>query len=159
VLIQAVCPRLVRWMMAKEYFDVKPLRFFFNAVGVILVDRNGRDASATRAAMRALEDGYVLGIFPEGKIETTSELLPFHQGIGLLALRSGAPVHPCYLTGTQRGREMVEAFLQPRKAAISFAPPVNLADIQPTRNGVQEATERIRSSVLKLKAVDAGPSL
>ncbi len=54
-------------MMAKEYFDFKPLRWLFDTVGVILVERSGRDMAATRAAMRALEQGYVLGVFPEGK--------------------------------------------------------------------------------------------
>jgi 1-acyl-sn-glycerol-3-phosphate acyltransferase len=152
VLIQAVCPRLIRWMMAKEYFEVRPLRFFFKAVGVILVDRGQRDMAATRAAMRALADGYVLGIFPEGRIETDGELLPFHPGTGLMALRSGAPVYPAYLTGNQRGREMLEAFWRPANASLSFGPPIDLTAVEATRQGVRVATERIRSSVASLKA-------
>jgi 1-acyl-sn-glycerol-3-phosphate acyltransferase len=156
VLIQAVCPRLIRWMMAREYIEVKPLRSIFNTMGVILVERKGRDAPAFRAAMRALDDGYILGIFPEGKIELTPELLPFHQGIGLFALRSGAPVHPCYLTGTQRGTEMVQAFIRPRKAKLAFGPPLDLSDVQPTRKGVLLATERIRSAVQELKNASDG---
>jgi len=70
LLIQSVSPRLIRWMMAKEYFDRKLLRWVFDAVGVILVERSGRDMAATRHAMRALEAGHVLGVFPEGRIET-----------------------------------------------------------------------------------------
>src|SRR4051812_46381153 len=55
VLIQSVCPRLITWMMAKEYFDVPGMGWFFKTIGVIPVQRSGRDLSATRAAMRALE--------------------------------------------------------------------------------------------------------
>ena len=72
--------------------------------------------------MRALDNGYILGIFPEGKSNSTPELLPFHQGIGLFALRSGVPVYPCYLTGTQRGTEMVQAFVRPQQGDVGLRP-------------------------------------
>ncbi len=151
-LIQSVCPRLIRWMMAKEYFEVKPLRWIFNSVGVILVERSGRDMAATRSAMRALENGYVLGVFPEGKIATTDELLSFQSGIGLLALKTGAPVYPAFLDGSQRGKALVEAFIWPNKAAISFGPPVDLSGIEATRKGIEEATRRIEAAVADLRA-------
>lgn len=151
LLIQSVCPRLIRWMMAKEYFDVKPMRWLFNTVGVILVERSGRDMAATRAAMRALANGYVLGVFPEGRIETTDDLLPFQSGIGLLALKTGAPVYPAFLDGTQRGKEMVEAVIKPCKASISFAPVVRLKDVDSTRQGIEEAAARIENAVITLR--------
>jgi 1-acyl-sn-glycerol-3-phosphate acyltransferase len=151
LLIQSVCPRLIRWMMAKEYFEVKPMRWIFNTVGVILVERSGRDTAATRAAMRALAEGYVLGVFPEGKIETTDDLLPFQNGIGLLALKTGAPVYPAYLDGTQRGKAMLDAVIRPNKASISFGQPVDLKGIDPSRKGVEEAAGRIQRAVAGLR--------
>src|SRR5436190_238239 len=77
LLIQSVCPRLITWMMAKEYYAVPGIGWVFRTVGAIPVERSGRDLAATRAAMRALEENAVLGIFPEGRIETDRELLPF----------------------------------------------------------------------------------
>src|SRR5271170_6143569 len=53
-LIQSACPRLIRWMMAAEYFRVPGMRLLFDNVGTILVDRKGRDTAATRSALRAL---------------------------------------------------------------------------------------------------------
>jgi len=150
LLIQSVSGRLIRWMMAKEYFDHKPLRWIFDAVGVILVERSGRDMAATRHAMRALEAGQVLGVFPEGRIETSKELLPFQSGIGLLALKSGAPVYPTYLDGTQRGKEMLEVFLTRSEASIAFGPAVDLTQLDKSRRGIEEAAKRIRSAVLAL---------
>jgi len=151
ILLQAICPRLVRWMMAKEYFQVKPLRFFFRAVGVILVDRGGRDMAATRAALRALDDGYVLGVFPEGKIETSSDLLPFMSGIGMMALRSGAPVYAAYLDGTQRGKDMVEVYVHRVRATVAFGPQVDLSGLNNDKEGIQTATARIQEAVEALK--------
>jgi 1-acyl-sn-glycerol-3-phosphate acyltransferase len=151
LLIQSVSPRLIRWMMAKEYFQYSLLRWVFKSVGVILVERSGRDMAATRAAMRVLEAGYVLGVFPEGKIETSAALLPFQSGIGLLAMRTGAAVYPAYLDGNQRGREMIEAFLRPSRASIAFAPPVDLRGLCDSRKDLDQATQRIQTAVEKIK--------
>ena len=92
ILLQSFSPRLVRWMMAKEYFEYKSLRWMYRTMGVILVDRGRHDLAGTRAAMRVLASGYVLGVFPEGRIEPTRELIAFQSGIGLLAEDAGAGV-------------------------------------------------------------------
>src|SRR2546423_79348 len=71
LLIQSACPRLITWMMASEYYELPGLNWVFRTIGAIPVDRSGRDLAATRAALRALQRGGVLGVFPEGRIETT----------------------------------------------------------------------------------------
>jgi 1-acyl-sn-glycerol-3-phosphate acyltransferase len=151
LLLQAFCPRLVRWMMAKEYYKYKSMRWLYNTVGVILVERSGRDMAAARAAMRALAAGHVLGVFPEGRIETSNDLIPFQSGIGLLALKTRAPVYPAYLNGTQRNREMVEAFLRPSTGSIAFGPALDLSDLEDSKTGIREATHRIQNAVEELK--------
>jgi 1-acyl-sn-glycerol-3-phosphate acyltransferase len=153
VIIQACCPRLIRWMMAREYFDMWPLSGIYKAVGAIPVQRRGRDMAATRIAMRAVSRGFVVGIFPEGKIETRRELLPFHSGIGLMALKTKAPVYPVYLDGSQRGKEMIPALALPQTARIAFAPPVTLSDLGTERHDVELATERIQASVQHLQTL------
>ena len=122
LLIQSVCPRMVVWMMAREYFELKALRKGYEMIDAIPVDRSGRDMPATRAALRALEHGRVLGIFPEGKIETSHDLLPFQPGVTLLASKSQAPIVPVYLDGTQRNKNMVNAVLRPQRIRIAFGP-------------------------------------
>src|SRR5438552_8489399 len=93
VPLQAACPRLITWMMAREYAVHFGTRWFFNAIEPILVERSGRDMAATRAALRALKNGKILGIFPEGRIEKTSELMEFQTGIALLAMKGKVPVY------------------------------------------------------------------
>jgi 1-acyl-sn-glycerol-3-phosphate acyltransferase len=133
--------------MAREYFEYKLMRGFFGTMGVILVDRAGHDLSATRAAMRTLKAGYVLGVFPEGKIGIGRELLPFQSGIGLIALKTRAPVYPAFLDGSQREKGMLEAFFRPGWARITYGEPVELGDLEDSKTGVLEATRRIREAV------------
>lgn len=151
LLIQAPCNRLITWMMAAEYFDIKPLAPIFRTLGVIPVHRSGRDSAATRAALRALHKGAILGVFPEGRIETNGEILPFQTGVALLAIRAGVPVYPAYLEGTQQGKEMVEAFLKRNRIRLRFGPVINLDQSSSSRQALDNTAERIREAVISLK--------
>lgn len=154
VPLQAACPRLITWMMAKEYAGLFGTRWFFNAVEPILVERSGKDLAATRSALRALKDGKIIGIFPEGRIEKSPELLEFQTGIALLALKSGVPIYPAYLDGTQRCKGMVEALLVPNRITLAFGQPIVVFDEGHGREVLERATERIRSAVQALASVE-----
>ena len=149
VLLQAACSRVITWMMAREY-SIFGLRWFLNAIEPIMVERSGRDMAATRAALRALKDGKLLGLFPEGRISTSHELLEFQTGIALLAQKSGAPVYPAYLDGSLRGKGMLEAMISPQQATLAFGPPIQLDDNGDGREGLEAATKRIRDAVAAL---------
>ena len=147
ILIQSVSHRLIRWLMAREYYEPRGIKWLLNLVGAIPVDRTGRDLAATRAALAALDAGYVVGIFPEGKIETSNELLPFQSGIVLLAAKSGAPIYPAYLEGTQRGKSMLKAYFIPRRATINFGPPLILDRSAAARPNMEAAVQKIQNAV------------
>src|SRR6201994_270554 len=53
VLLQAASSRLIIWMMAKEYYDLKSMNWFFKTVMAIPVTRGAHDTSATRLSIRA----------------------------------------------------------------------------------------------------------
>jgi 1-acyl-sn-glycerol-3-phosphate acyltransferase len=153
LLLQSACPRLVRWMMAREYYDIPGLRQGLDAIGAIPVDRKGRDLAATRTALRALEEGAVLGVFPEGKIATSGDVLPFQFGIGLLAIKSGVNVYPAHVSGTQYGKEMIEVLGEPQSSRLTFGPAVDFSGLD--RSGRQsvlyeQVTARIEKAVRAL---------
>jgi 1-acyl-sn-glycerol-3-phosphate acyltransferase len=153
VLLQAACPRVITWMMAKEY-SFFGFRWFLNAIEPILVERSGRDMAATRTALRALKDGKILGLFPEGRIEPEQELLEFQTGVALLALKSRAPVYPAYLDGDQRGKGMLEALSTPSQITLAFGPPVPLRSDDEGHEPLDVATEKIRGAVAALANVN-----
>jgi 1-acyl-sn-glycerol-3-phosphate acyltransferase len=151
VLIQSVCKRMIVWMMAKEYYEIGALTWIFKTVEAIAVERSGRDLLATRAALRALADGRVLGVFPEGRIETTHSLIEFQTGVALMAIKSDVPVYPVYITGSQRNKEMPEAFSRRQSATLTFGPEVTLDRSSTSREALDEQTRRIRDAVGLLK--------
>ena len=68
MLLQAASRRLLGFMVAREYYESPWLHWICSHIGCIPVNRDGRDLAAIRAAMRALGEGRVVPIFPEGTI-------------------------------------------------------------------------------------------
>jgi len=80
--------------------------------GLVLIDRTvALDRSAIAEALKVLEGGGVLALFPEGRVSRReADLAPFERGSGWLAFRARAPVVPVWLRGTAElylGRELV----------------------------------------------------
>jgi 1-acyl-sn-glycerol-3-phosphate acyltransferase len=157
VLVQSTCTyRLIMWMMAKEYMELPVLGRVFKALDVIPVDRGTRETGPMRTAFRRLHEGRIVGIFPEGRISTTNELLDFQTGVALMAIRAKVPVYPAYLDGTQRNKDMVQAFLQRSSSVITFGPEVVFDRTDTSKETIDAATAKIQSAVKLLKLeVDA----
>jgi 1-acyl-sn-glycerol-3-phosphate acyltransferase len=152
ILLQSAVPqRLVIWMMAKEYMDMPGFGSIFRTLGVIPVDRNGRDSTSLRNALRALKDGRMLGIFPEGRFATGDYLMPFHTGAALMAIKAKVPVYPAYQDGSQRGQGMHAACLLRQRAAVAFGPPVEFDRSSTSKENLDAATAAIRDAIAALK--------
>jgi 1-acyl-sn-glycerol-3-phosphate acyltransferase len=156
IFIQSVCPRPIVWMMAKEYYELTGLNWIYRQVEAIPVARSGRAMAATRDAMRALKNGRILGVFPEGKIELTRQLLPFQTGISLIAAKANAEIFPAYLDGTQRGKSMVAAVLRPQHARIAFGPGLGKKIDSDSREALEQATIRSQQAVQDLSDFAGG---
>lgn len=150
VLLQALCPRLIVWMMAREYYEQAGIHYGYRRIEAIPVNRTGRDLAATRMALRALEEGRIVGIFPEGAIATEPGIQPFEPGAALLAGRSGAPVYPACIEGTFRGRDVLPAFVLPGQVTAAFANPLILDTVDAARQGIDQATLKIQEAVGEL---------
>lgn len=126
-LIQAAVPFHVRWMMARDMM-APALADVWEWLRVIPVSRDRADSQAARAALRALESGDVVGIFPEGAIERPGRtLLPFLPGVGLIIKRSGAPVLPVLIDGTPDVEPAWASLWNPSRARVRFAQPISYA--------------------------------
>lgn len=134
-LVQGTCHRVIRWMMAKEYFDQPVARTLCGKLGFIPVVRGGRDPSSLKAALRTLHAGNVLGIFPEGRISPTDELLPFQSGLGLIAARTGVPVYPVIVERVPRNLSLLGALVIPHEAKILYGTPVQLSEKERAGSG------------------------
>jgi len=87
-------PRKVTGMAKVETWDNWFLNWVFDVWGAIPLRRGEADMAAMRAALGALEEGYIVGIAPEGTRNKTGRLLRAHPGIVMLAVHSGVTLLP-----------------------------------------------------------------
>ena len=94
--------RPLNWLGKRELVEWPPAGWAFRIAAIHPVDRQAADLEAFRSAMRILEAGQVLAIFPEGTRSRDGALQPVREGAGMLALRSGAPVLPVAVVDSDR---------------------------------------------------------
>jgi 1-acyl-sn-glycerol-3-phosphate acyltransferase len=158
MLLQSRSRRLLGFMVAREYYEWKWIHWICKYIGCIPVNRDGRDFAATRAALRALEEGRVLPIFPEGHIVPASgtKLDDMKPGTAYLAIRAQVPVIPAYIHGTPWTNEIIESLVTPSRAHVIFGEPIDLSDVHRDRAGDKKAqaevSERFKRAFLALQA-------
>ena len=94
VFFGQLAPRPLTGWAKMEAWDNAFLNWLFNLWGLIPVRRGEADTSALRKAIKALDDGYIFGIAPEGTRNKTGRLIRAHPGAVLLATRSNALILP-----------------------------------------------------------------
>jgi 1-acyl-sn-glycerol-3-phosphate acyltransferase len=134
-LLVVASPRPVFMMAKSDIFANRGLGRFFHELGGFPVRREIADVRALDTALAVLARGDVVGIFPEGTRSLSGEMLPFLGGAVWLALRTGAPLVPCGVAGTQGpygGRDLASLtrpqrlwhLVAPRHVHIRFGEPI-----------------------------------
>lgn len=94
--------RPIHWMAKSEALEWPLAGWFMRQNGAFGIRRGAADTEAFRLAKRVLDEGRVLGAFPEGTRSPTGALQKAKDGVSLLALRTGAPILPVGVAGTDR---------------------------------------------------------
>ncbi len=93
-----------------------------------------------------LQRGWSLLIFPEGTRSRTGELLPFHPGPAILALRQGVPVLPVYIAGASNILPPGTPRSRPAAVRVRVGPPLTLEANTP----IAEATAAMETAMRAL---------
>jgi 1-acyl-sn-glycerol-3-phosphate acyltransferase len=127
VLIGAL-PRTCTFIGKAEYLDDWKTRTLFPAFGMIPVERSGGGAAraALDEATRVLERGELFVIYPEGTRSRDGLLHRGKTGVARLSLRTGAPIIPVGLRGTDRVQPADQPLPRPfRRVSVSFGEPID----------------------------------
>lgn len=102
-LVTGLVPRRLTFLALYDLFDIRGLGLILRVMGAIPIKRGGaRDLDAVRVALDLLQRGEAVGIYPEGTRSHAPGLLRANPGVALLASKSGAPILPVAVTGTER---------------------------------------------------------
>lgn len=101
-------PRRIFFLVKKETFENRFLRFLFNAWGSIPVGRGTADFQALRKAVNVLNQGHFFVIAPEGTRTKDGRLIKAHTGVVVIALKSGATIMPVVQYGGEKFYENIK---------------------------------------------------
>lgn len=119
--------RMVSFMMAAEYYNIPGVGWICRTMDCIPVKRQGRDMAGVKECLNKLDEGKLVGIFPEGRLNTGEGLLPFGSGIAWLALKAQVPVYPVFIHNSPVGESMVAPFVTPGRASLSYGDAIDLS--------------------------------
>ncbi|MGW8994403.1 lysophospholipid acyltransferase family protein [Streptomyces zhihengii] len=145
-MLMGTAPRPVHFLIKKEAF-VGPLGAFLTGIGQVQVDRTTADRTAIGNALGVLENGGVLGIFPEGT-RGEGDFASLRAGLAYFAVRSGAPIVPVAVLGSTERRGRLIKQLPPLRSRVDlvFGEAFQAGDGsgRRTRKVLDEATVRVQ---------------
>ncbi len=153
LVLLATAGRPVRFLMAAEIYAQPRIRWAFEAVGCIPVQRGKRDIKAIRAMLDGLAVHEVIGLFPEGGLDR-HRLDEGHTGIGYLAIKSGAPVIPASIVwkGPHSTTSMLKTLFVPSKASIRYGEALQFPqESKPSKESMQSCTKEVMKQIEVLR--------
>jgi 1-acyl-sn-glycerol-3-phosphate acyltransferase len=160
IFLPAVLRRRVTFVAKAEYFDDPKSAWFFRGVGQIPIRREGGSASerALASATEVLQAGGVFAIYPEGTRTRDGFLHRGHTGVARLSLRTGTPIVPIGLIGTDEvqpvDRRMPRLF---RRVTVRFGEaldPARYGDFEHEHLALRELTDEVMYEICQLSGYE-----
>jgi len=149
--IQMAVDRPVYWMVAREYCERPLLALLLKPVPIIPTSRRGADSGAIRMAIEKAQQGFLVGIFPEGRInKSTDFMLSVRPGAMLIALKAGVPIVPFFLEGSPYRKSTLSPFMMTADVQMKVGEPYD-PELILEASGANDSRERL--SILVLDAV------
>ena len=146
-------------MAAKDYFFRNRLSSWIvrNFVDAAPFDRHSHTPESLSLALGLLSRDHSLLYFPEGGRSPDGLMRKLKPGVGLLALESGVPVVPAYISGSFETLPKGHTFPKPRRIHVQFGPPLYSEPFLRSANGdsaselARRFTEEIEKAVQALR--------
>ncbi len=146
VVIAPSIPRQIKFLAKEELFSVPVLSWWIRWIGAYPIDRGRGDMQAIRTVFRLMKAGEALLIFPEGTRSHDGTLQPLEQGIAWFSLKTGAPVVPVYLSGTNEAMSRKVWIPRPRKVRIRFGPMID-PNVNPEEKVHEDRVHRFTAEI------------
>ena len=156
VILPLALPRKPGFLAMEELWRMPVVSWVMRLYGPLAIPlrRQGIDTAALRRAAEALRRGAWLIVFPEGGIPQAGEVRAFHRGAAMLAARSGAPIVPIAVVGTDDALPLGRILPRRRPVTVYVGQPITVpaGDRAALGDAVEQAAEQIRGLVAAAKA-------
>ena len=127
--ILGICSwRRFSYVAKDSLFKNKFLAFLFYQVGAFPIRRETSDFRAIREILRRLKNGCPVIVFPEGTRIQSKKIKRVQAGVGFIAIKSGVPVVPAYLEGSDHALPLGAKWFRRHPIKIRIGPPLYFQD-------------------------------
>lgn len=154
-LLNISLERKVIFMAKGKLFRFRVFGYFMRGLGAFPVYRGRPYRKTFRQAEQVLAQGSTLVVFPEGMRSRNAKLQHSFSGPALIAFRSGVPILPVGITGTEK-LESAAGLLRRPQIMVNIGRPFNLppVDGKLTKTVLDELTNHIMERVAELLPVE-----
>jgi len=124
-IVAASLPLKSVFMAKEELWHNGWSRFWVENFGAFPVSRGGMTREAIRRAEDWLKKGVSLIMFPEGGRSKSARMQPALPGAALIAIRTGVPILPVSIRGTEKFRKLKWSFFHHPKVTVTIGKPFN----------------------------------
>jgi 1-acyl-sn-glycerol-3-phosphate acyltransferase len=151
VLLGASTPYPIDALGKIELHEHPVVGGIFRAYGVIWIHRGRPDRKALHAALEGLAEGRVIAMAPEGRESVTGALEDGKEGAAFIALKSGAPIVPVVMTGTENSH-VYGHMKRFKRASVTFTvgKPFVLHESANRRTRLQDGTRQIMETLANM---------
>ena len=111
-------------------FRFGPSRWLLNHWQAVPLDRDGGGASGMKRIVAALNKGRAVILFPEGTRMRDGQLQPVRSGVGMIVIKSEAPVVPVRVWGTFEAYGRAVRFPKPVRVTVKYGEPLHFRELR-----------------------------
>jgi 1-acyl-sn-glycerol-3-phosphate acyltransferase len=126
-IIANLLGRRISIMTKQELFEIPVFGRAMHAAGFVAVNRSSRKAAvgSVRDAVRVLQSGLGMLVFPEGTRSRDGKLLPFKKGLFHLAMEAGVQVVPITIVGSREAWPKGKMSIHSGEVVVHFHEPID----------------------------------
>ena len=143
-LLSGMSRRRLRALSKESLFSNRYFGAFLAALGAFPVRRGVADREAMREAIKMLEAGEQMVVFPEGTRQTGTQVGEVFDGVSYLASRTGAAIVPVGISGTEAAMNAGTRLPRPVRVAMVAGPPIRPPGGRMTRPQMSRFSDTVR---------------
>lgn len=139
LLIGLPLHRPISFLARENLFDVPVIGWILRKTHVMGINQEAPSTASLRDTIRALDHGFLVGIFPEGTRTPDGNLSEFKPGFAAIVRRAKRPIYPVGISGAFQALPIKSWFLKPTRVRVVFGKPITLEELEPFSRRGQDA--------------------
>ena len=131
--------RPISFLARENLFDAPVVGWVLKNTHVMPINQEAASTASLRQTISKLQQGFLVGIFPEGTRTLTGELNEVKPGFAAIIRRAKRPIYPVGIAGAYQALPYCSKFLKPTRVRVVFGEPITVEELEQYSSRDQDA--------------------